>query len=1707
MPKRVLAIGLGGTGKASLTILKERLIETYGKVPDTVVLLSLDTDDLRDVDNFAGVRLDPQFDKQGREPEFRHVVSPPGITMDTIFADIASGRTAPFMHWLEKEKLERILTQTERDIRGGAQQRRPIGRTALFQKWASPVYESIELAISRMYGNPEDDDPSVDAVDVEKSKRLVFIIGSVAGGTSSGFFIDVANLVRHAIYSNNNWQSIDVSGIIVLPDTFASYTSTMDDPTNLKPNSYAALRELDRFNRVHSNQFPYMIRYGQDTRSITWSTNQPMDHVYLVDTASRNANSDTTLSGNPMRGVFPVVADFVMAHVDQSLGDALATLRSNAGQHYDNGEGRLYSGLNVMTYIFPVDDVIESFTYRFLREMLAEQFLPLRDKKEDAQLEQVAALKEVDGVFSKNSIGGKVNPGVIQKAIAATRYVEPDLPPIDWQGLFGMISLSDSAFAENYQDLDHSLAYLAGNMIPSGEGDYRRESYADGFFRLFNFGEQFMDDFLGPQLDRDDENSRAGGDWDKILSPYREALVLRFAEAIDAALLDILNRRHPENKLLEPARLAYARRVLATLKSRLVRFRTLLEQAYREEQLDKRIRQASEEVLDSIAWMRNTRDQHKSIWLLGKAEAIKAQEAYVGSLAYKMELALHQRVYRAVLDVLDALGAADQDKDGNLSVLDQAMLELEIWQATFGEVFAIIHKWEQRHNENRDTKNKVRVRRYLTDAEFERQLYQMREHWGTVYPRVMGQVRGQKGINWQRTDETEPLQYKLITTWGEEAKGANEIASKFFVGVKELFQVVRDSVTAADRIAEVFNSSSAFTNYSQQVIEPFLRYIPALNGKEMFHERYVSFNVGKANDSARKFLSEAGATLGDNGFNVDNRAESLVACTVVDVARGVALKAVDQFVACEPDYRNKLFKGRESIHLFPEEQVATDYEGRIEGLGDPNNRQRLLSPQLVIAMSDELILKAFTLACGYDLIGPGLLFDEETGAETTEIILRLAINNNERIIPLSQSQIVRQLDPRFASVSPEEQLGRLYLNALQNFNLKVIAKRGVPSEMVATLLDTLNRRGVSMGHIESPLTLHLRDINQALRDFIEQLGPSIEEEPDRRRKEALNARRRVDYHLQPFLINQVAYFTRSPLSPVSDMGTVMQIILQEEIRGLLRYQIDQESPHIASQVSSLMFNYQAVVSLYQTLGRKQKPSNTWNFDEKADPQFYPEQNRYIAQICTNIKHGLKCPVSQPRPWFGFAIAEIDTTPFLHDLFDRPDRGLSPKVPVIFSGWQSFDEEIVSLHLAIKHYRHNQTMAFLILFEEQSVIDRLRPNIVQRMQAYGIDIVVMGRQQLEQIFNSPNPSSSFRSSLLTQIDIARISPYHIFGPVNNDLVFSGRETEIKTIVDKIKSSSFALIAGRRFGKTSMLLRLHRFRIPGIGYRSIYHDCSPTATFSKFMAASLETAADKQSSLTMHDFLANPPAKTVLLLDEADKLIPDAKTNNWELFNLLRALSNAGKMQIVFSGERALREALRDAKSPLFNHANVITLGSLEKNAVAELVVRPMQQLEIHLEEKTKIVEQIWDFTSGHPNVVQRLCQRLLELPDVSAQRILKSDHLEMVINNPHFQREDFLGTYWEAATSLEKIVSLIMVYDNSARTLKSIRSAINAHCNFQPKAREVDNALHLLVDLRALLRMTATGYEFAVESFPKVIARAATMEDMLEILTEEYMEQE
>jgi hypothetical protein len=241
----------------------------------------------------------------------------------------------------------------------------------------------------------------------------------------------------------------------------------------------------------------------------------------------------------------------------------------------------------------------------------------------------------------------------------------------------------------------------------------------------------------------------------------------------------------------------------------------------------------------------------------------------------------------------------------------------------------------------------------------------------------------------------------------------------------------------------------------------------------------------------------------------------------------------------------------------------------------------------------------------------------------------------------------------------------------------------------------------------------------------------------------------------------------------------------------------------------------------------------------------------------------------------------------------------------------------------------------------------------------------------------------------------------------------------------------------------------------------------------------------------------------LLEEADQMIKSEKVSGWPLFNRLRALAEAGRVQFVLCGEHALREAYRDSSSPLHNFTNEMVIGRLDPSAVKALVTQPMAQLMIELEDEDALVQYIYNFTSGHPNVVQRLCHRLIERLHDQKSRTIKIEDVDAVISDPNFQRDDFLQTYWQRATALEKLISLLMSADASIHTLTDIQKALQARCRLRPTVQEVDAALQRLVDLRSILKRTATGYEFAVEAFRRVVAGTITLDDMLKVDIEEY----
>jgi hypothetical protein len=244
--------------------------------------------------------------------------------------------------------------------------------------------------------------------------------------------------------------------------------------------------------------------------------------------------------------------------------------------------------------------------------------------------------------------------------------------------------------------------------------------------------------------------------------------------------------------------------------------------------------------------------------------------------------------------------------------------------------------------------------------------------------------------------------------------------------------------------------------------------------------------------------------------------------------------------------------------------------------------------------------------------------------------------------------------------------------------------------------------------------------------------------------------------------------------------------------------------------------------------------------------------------------------------------------------------------------------------------------------------------------------------------------------------------------------------------------------------------------------------------------------------------------IVLLDEVGDLVFNDRSQGWRFTKHLRHLSQSDRCKFVFTGEKELLEAFDDADGPYFNFTQNMEIGPLRYGEVEELATRPMAQMGIRFKDRDETVRLIYDYTSGHPNVVQRLCHRLVKQVDASQKREIEPVDVMAVVTSSEFRDEDFLTTFWERATSLERIISLIMCKRPTVLwTASSMRTHLKHELGVQSNPKEIRDAFHRLVALRSLVTLSYGSYKLAVETFPAIVSNV--IEDHLEVLCYEYRE--
>ncbi|KIQ53824.1 tubulin-like doman-containing protein, partial [Meiothermus taiwanensis] len=177
--KRTVLIGLGGTGKWALLYAKKKFLEAFGEEPPLVKYLLIDT---------TAANNDHLLTSDGKKARLQ--------ASEILHIEARGASLLPKVHDEIREWFP-PKADLKANILAGAGQIRALGRLALFAN-ASLVYENLRdlLALARDY---KDERPSRGRNYIYEPYTphlTVVVVGSLAGGTGSGTFLDVAFLLR-----------------------------------------------------------------------------------------------------------------------------------------------------------------------------------------------------------------------------------------------------------------------------------------------------------------------------------------------------------------------------------------------------------------------------------------------------------------------------------------------------------------------------------------------------------------------------------------------------------------------------------------------------------------------------------------------------------------------------------------------------------------------------------------------------------------------------------------------------------------------------------------------------------------------------------------------------------------------------------------------------------------------------------------------------------------------------------------------------------------------------------------------------------------------------------------------------------------------------------------------------------------------------------------------------------------------------------------------------------------------------------------------------------------------------------------------------------------------------------------------------------------------------------------------------------------------
>lgn len=283
-----LAIGLGGTGVAALSVLKGKIHQQLiADNPDSPIpqyegiqLLAIDSDE-GDYKKYRG-------NCQLHQTEFLSICNP---QLSAALKNKDLIKKDPYLNWMDIDHIDKMLSPQ------GAGGIRQVGRYLLMTK-VSELEKTIESKCRNALRNR-----TAQSLDI-------YVFAGISGGTGSGTFLDVCYIIRKII-ENNGWNA-KIMGYFFLPDVVTSKPAVANDTAAREyneANGYAAMKELDYLMSLKDANDWFTQTYNSTLKVNT--QDPPVDMCHLISACK----SDGTLVRNGFTYGLNVATDYVMAYL------------------------------------------------------------------------------------------------------------------------------------------------------------------------------------------------------------------------------------------------------------------------------------------------------------------------------------------------------------------------------------------------------------------------------------------------------------------------------------------------------------------------------------------------------------------------------------------------------------------------------------------------------------------------------------------------------------------------------------------------------------------------------------------------------------------------------------------------------------------------------------------------------------------------------------------------------------------------------------------------------------------------------------------------------------------------------------------------------------------------------------------------------------------------------------------------------------------------------------------------------------------------------------------------------------------------------------------------------------------------------------------------------------------------------------------------